>query len=71
MASSNAGQIQKNRLVSIKNGRKRIKYQRPWSADQSKSPWAMAALVMALRLRRPSPGLNHYSDRGVQYPSGA
>jgi len=31
---------------------------------------ALAALRMALRERRPSPGWMHHSDRGVQYASG-
>lgn len=31
----------------------------------------LAALKMALEQRRPSPGLIHHSDRGVQYASGA
>ncbi len=31
---------------------------------------AIAALRMALIERRPSPGLVHHSDRGVQYASG-
>ena len=30
---------------------------------------AVAALRMALESRRPSPGLIHHSDRGVQYAS--
>src|SRR5262245_4475236 len=32
---------------------------------------AVAALTMALRRRRISPGLIHHSDRGIQYASGA
>jgi transposase InsO family protein len=31
---------------------------------------AMDALVLALKTRRPEPGLVHHSDRGVQYASG-
>lgn len=31
----------------------------------------LAALEMALRIRRPGPGLIHHSDRGVQYASAA
>ena len=32
---------------------------------------AVRALVMAIKHRRPPPGLLHHSDRGVQYASGA
>jgi transposase InsO family protein len=31
---------------------------------------ALEALQMALKLRRPAPGLTHHSDQGVQYASG-
>ena len=42
-----------------------------WSTGPSlKSCLVIAALHMALRHRRPAPGLVHHSDRGVQYASG-
>jgi putative transposase len=42
-----------------------------WSADSYiDRTLAIDALGMALRTRRPEPGLIHHSDRGVQYASG-
>jgi len=41
-----------------------------WSMDtQLDASLAVAALEMAVRQRRPSPGLIHHSDRGIQYAS--
>lgn len=39
--------------------------------DDLAAALALAALRMALAARRPSPGLLHHSDRGVQYACGA
>jgi len=42
-----------------------------WALDRSlEDELTLAALRMALRERRPTPGLVHHSDRGVQYASG-
>ena len=42
-----------------------------WALDRSlEDELTLAALRMALRQRRPTPGLVHHSDRGVQYASG-
>jgi putative transposase len=41
-----------------------------WALDRTlEAKLAMEALEMALRQRRPGPGLVHHSDRGVQYAS--
>lgn len=41
-----------------------------WAVDESlHAPLAIAALGKAIAQRRPSPGLVHHSDRGVQYAS--
>lgn len=41
-----------------------------WALGRTlEAPLAIAALDMALRDRRPPPGLVHHSDRGVQYAS--
>lgn len=41
-----------------------------WAMDTSmKTDLIIAALRMAIRLRKPGPGLIHHSDRGVQYAS--
>jgi transposase InsO family protein len=41
-----------------------------WSMDtQLDASLAVAALEMAVRQRRPSPGVIHHSDRGIQYAS--
>jgi len=41
-----------------------------WALDRNlEDDLAIAALEMALRRRRPAPGLTHHSDRGVQYAS--
>lgn len=41
-----------------------------WSMDtRMKTDLVIAALRMAIRLRKPGPGLIHHSDRGVQYAS--
>ncbi len=42
-----------------------------WALDRSvEDDLTLAALRMALEVRRPSPGLVHHSDRGSQYASG-
>jgi transposase InsO family protein len=42
-----------------------------WELDRSvEDDLTLAALRMALEVRRPSPGLVHHSDRGSQYASG-
>ena len=42
-----------------------------WALDRSmEDDLTLAALRMALKLRQPSPGLVHHSDRGSQYASG-
>jgi putative transposase len=42
-----------------------------WALERSvEDDLTLAALRMALELRRPSPGLVHHSDRGSQYASG-
>lgn len=42
-----------------------------WALDRAmEDDLTLAALRMALELRRPSPGLVHHSDRGSQYASG-
>ncbi|HEX2665441.1 MAG TPA: IS3 family transposase [Candidatus Acidoferrum sp.] len=42
-----------------------------WALDRSlEDELTLAALRMALRQRRPTPGLVHHSDRGVPYASG-
>jgi len=42
-----------------------------WALDRTlEATLTMEALRMALRRRRPAPGLVHHSDRGVQYASG-
>ena len=42
-----------------------------WALDRSvEDELTLAALRMALELRRPAPGLVHHSDRGSQYASG-
>ena len=42
-----------------------------WALGRSlEAELALAALRMALRRRRPEPGLVHHSDRGVQYACG-
>lgn len=43
-----------------------------WAADrQMETALPLRALAMALRTRRPRPGLLHHSDRGAQYTSAA
>lgn len=43
-----------------------------WSmADHQKSSLVEAALTMAIRHRRPAPGVIHHSDQGGQYLSGS
>jgi transposase InsO family protein len=42
-----------------------------WALDRTlEATLTMEALRMALRRRRPAPGLVHHSDRGVQYAAG-
>jgi transposase InsO family protein len=42
-----------------------------WALDRTlEASLTIEALQMALRRRRPTPGLVHHSDRGVQYASG-
>jgi transposase InsO family protein len=42
-----------------------------WALDRNvEDDLTLAALRMALELRRPAPGLVHHSDRGSQYASG-
>jgi putative transposase len=41
-----------------------------WELDRTlEDDLSLAALRMALRSRRPAPGLVHHSDRGIQYAS--
>ncbi len=41
-----------------------------WSmSDEQKTPLVADALTMALRHRRPAPGIIHHSDQGTQYTS--
>ncbi len=40
-------------------------------ADHLRTELALAALAMALRVRRPPPGLVHHTDRGCQYTAAA
>ncbi len=40
-------------------------------ADHLRGELALAALAMALRARRPAPGLVHHTDRGCQYTAEA
>jgi putative transposase len=43
-----------------------------WALDRTlEDDLALAALQMAFDCRKPSPGLTHHSDRGVQYASNA
>ena len=43
-----------------------------WAMDRRmKKALVIRALMMAINLRKPSPGLMHHSDRGSQYASGA
>lgn len=42
-----------------------------WALDRTlEATLSVEALQMALRKRKPTPGLVHHSDRGVQYASG-
>src|SRR4051812_8836990 len=42
-----------------------------WALDRTlEATLTIEALQMALRTRKPAPGLVHHSDRGVQYASG-
>ncbi len=42
-----------------------------WALDRTlEATLTIEALQMALRTRKPAPGLVHHSDRGVQYAAG-